>query len=136
MIIADGPEDHENAMDMVRLLRSIPTDPQLVRTRLPPPPADGPMPGQRFELFVQQFKQKQRAEANKLDTAFTMRLFAGIVGDKPLAEVGAEDMNRFLNAPGNGGRWLTGSSSSAERDIAPPGTTVSRRRPDGACLVP
>ncbi|MDF4003868.1 hypothetical protein P3W33_10755 [Luteibacter sp. PPL552] len=84
VIIADGPDDHENAMDMVRLLRSIPPNPQFVRTRLPHPVADGPMLEQRVELFLEQFNQKQRAEANKLDTAFTMRLFVGIVGDKPL----------------------------------------------------
>lgn len=41
VIIAEGPEDHENAMDMVRLLRSIPPDPGFVRTRLAPPPVTG-----------------------------------------------------------------------------------------------
>jgi hypothetical protein len=51
VVIADGPEDHENAMDMVRLLRSIPP----VRSssaRLPPQAADGPMLEQRVELFL------------------------------------------------------------------------------------
>ncbi|MET4675886.1 MULTISPECIES: site-specific integrase [unclassified Luteibacter] len=98
VIIAEGPEDHENAMDMVRLLRSIPPDPAFVRTRLAPPPVTGPMLEQRVELFLEQFNQKQRAEANKLDTAFTMRLFVGIIGDKALASVGAEDMDRWLDA--------------------------------------
>lgn len=53
---------------------------------------------QRVELFLEQFNQKQRADANKLDTAFTMRLFVGITGDKPLSELGAEDMDRWLDA--------------------------------------
>lgn len=98
VVIAEGPEDHENAMDMVRLLKSIPPDPNFVRTRLPPPPADGPMLEQRVELFLEQFNQKQRAEANKLDTAFTLRLFVGIIGDKPLTAIGAEDMDRWMDA--------------------------------------
>lgn len=98
VIIANGPEDHEAAMDMVRLLRDIPPDPNFVRTHVAPPPVTGPMLEQRVELFLEQFNQKQRAEANKLDTAFTMRLFVGIIGDKALSDVGAEDMDRWLDA--------------------------------------
>lgn len=98
MIIANGPEDHEAATDMVRLLRNIPPDPNFVRTRLAPPPVTGPKLEQRVELLLKQYNQKQRAEANKLDTAFTMRLFVGIVGDQALADIGAVDVDRWLDA--------------------------------------
>lgn len=126
VIIADGPEDHENAMDMVRLLRSIPPDPQFVRTRLPPPPVDGPMLEQRVELFLQQFNQKQRAEANKLDTAFTMRLFVGIIGDKPLMDIGAEDMDRLLDALAH---WPPNASKrSPYSDLSPREVVIVAKR--------
>lgn len=128
VIIADGPEDHENAMDMVRLLRSIAPDPQFVRTRLSPPVADGPMLEQRVELFLEQFNQKQRAEANKLDTAFTMRLFVGIVGDKLLAEVGAEDMDRLLDALAH---WPPNASKrSPYKDLSPREVVIVAKRND------
>lgn len=132
VIIADGPEDHENAMDMVQLLRSIPPDPQFVRTRLPTPPADGPMLEQRVELFLEQFNQKQRAEANKLDTAFTMRLFVGIVGDKPLSEVGAEDMDRLLDALAH---WPPNASKRAPyKDLSPREVVIVAKRKDESAI--
>lgn len=98
VIIADESEDHEHAMDMVRLLRNIPPDPTVSQTHLAPLPILGPMLDQRVGLFLEQFNQKQRAETNKLDTTFTMRLFVGIIGDKALASVDAEDMDRWLDA--------------------------------------
>lgn len=126
VVIAEGPEDHENAMDMVRLLRSIPPDPGFVRTRVPPPPVEGPMLEQRVELFLEQFGQKQRAEANKLDTAFTMRLFVGIIGDKPLSTINAEDMDRWLNALAH---WPPNASKREPyRDLSPREVVIVSKR--------
>lgn len=126
VILAEGPDDHENAMDMVRLLRSIPPDPEFVRTRIPPPPVDGPMLEQRVELFLEQFNQKQRAEANKLDTAFTMRLFVGIIGDKPLSAINAEDMDQWLDALAH---WPPNASKREPyRDLSPREVVIVAKR--------
>lgn len=50
------------------------------------------------ELFLRQFAQKKRAASNLLDTTHTLRVLVGVVGEKPLREVGAEDMDDFLDA--------------------------------------
>lgn len=90
---------------------------------------------QRVELFLEQFNQKQRAEANKLDTAFTMRLFVGIIGDKALADVGAEDMDRWLYALAH---WPPNATKRERyKDLSPREVVIVSKRkgepPPSAC---
>jgi integrase len=77
-------------------------------------------------LFLAQFKQKQRAAANVLDTTHTLRLFLGVVGDKPLSAVLPEDMDAFLAAIAD---WPVNASKKPEyKDLNVQGVlNVSRR---------
>jgi Integrase len=92
-IEADSPEDHARAMEALQLMqRSAPAAVPAVSAK------PSPMLGERIDLFMKQFRQKQRAPANVLDTEYALRLFLGLVGDRPLVEVDAEAMDIFLDA--------------------------------------
>jgi len=92
-IEADSPEDHARAMEALQLMqRSAPAAVPAVSAK------PSPMLGERIDLFMKQFRQKQRAAANVLDTEYALRLFLGLVGDRPLVEVDAEAMDIFLDA--------------------------------------
>jgi hypothetical protein len=81
---------------------------------------------QRVELFLQQFGQKQRAEANKLDAACTIQLFVGIIGDKPLSTIKAEDMDRWLDALAH---WPPNASKRKPyRDLSPRELVIVAKR--------
>lgn len=105
-IEASGPEDHALAMaawaEMVKTppawLTAAPVAEATAPTTVYAPPAVAAMLGERIALFIKQFGQKKRAESNKKDTAFTLRLFVGVVGDKPLAALDATDVDTFLDA--------------------------------------
>lgn len=57
-----------------------------------------PLLSASVKLFLRQFAQKKRADSNLLDTTHTLRILAGVVDDKPVAEVDAQDMDVFLDA--------------------------------------
>jgi integrase len=119
VVIANGAEDHAQAMETLRLLRTFP-----LQAPAPAPSVDLPasaapstMLRAHVELFLTQFGQKQRAEANKLDTTFTLRLFVGIVGDKPLRSIGTTDMDQWMDAIAH---WPPNASKRERyRDLSP-----------------
>lgn len=101
-VSADGAEDHARAMEaLAAMQRLAPAAPTVLV-----PPALMPMAPVRpalllsaaVELFLKQFGQKQRAASNVLDTAHTLKVLMGVVEDKPLAEVDAQDMDAVLDA--------------------------------------
>jgi integrase len=99
-ISADGAEDHARAMEalaaMQRLAPSAPT--VLVSPALLAPAKPMLLLSAAVDLFLKQFAQKQRAASNVLDTGHTLKLLLGLVDDKPLSEVDAQDMDLFLDA--------------------------------------
>jgi integrase len=100
-ISADGAEDHARAMEalaaMQRLAPAAPT--ALVAPALPMAlPKPTLLLTAAVDLFLKQFGQKQRAASNVLDTGHTLKVLLGVVDDKPLAEVDAQDMDLFLDA--------------------------------------
>lgn len=105
-IEATGPEDHALALaawaEMAKTppawLTAAPVAEATAPATVYAPPTVAAMLGERIALFVRQFNQMKRAASNKLDTAFTLRLFLGLVGDKPLAAISAGDMDIFMDA--------------------------------------
>ncbi|PMQ04256.1 Tyrosine recombinase XerC [Dyella sp. AD56] len=53
---------------------------------------------ERIEKFLAQMKGQERSETNHFDTAFTLKVFLGLVGDKDLSEVSPTDMDTFMDA--------------------------------------
>lgn len=53
---------------------------------------------ERIQVFLEQMKLRERSETNLLDSTFALKVFLGIVGDKDLAEVSPDDMDRFMEA--------------------------------------
>ncbi len=95
----DSPADIAGGLEALRIWQGS----RGVAPNTPPPaaidpPIALPMLAERIELFIKQFNQKKRAATNKLDTAFTLRLFLGLIEDKPLAHIKATDMDVFLDA--------------------------------------
>lgn len=74
------------------------TAPALAPAAAAAPTKASPLLSASMELFLRQFTQKQRAASNLLDTAHTLRILAGVVDDKSIAEVDAQDMDLFLDA--------------------------------------
>ena len=100
-ISADGAEDHARAMEALAAMhRLVPAAPAvLAAPALPMAPAKPTLLlSAAVELFLKQFGQMQRAASNVLDTGHTLKVLIGVVGDKPLAEVGAPEMDAFLDA--------------------------------------
>jgi hypothetical protein len=56
------------------------------------------MLAERSALFLEQIAEKQRAATNVHDTTHTIRLFLDIIGAEPLAAIGSEAMNLWLDA--------------------------------------
>ncbi|MFK2932078.1 site-specific integrase [Dyella agri] len=99
-IHALGPADHAMALEMLREMDKRYQPTAIIPASAAVLPAAGPTPllSERISLFLAQFKQKQRATANVLDTTHTLRLFLGVVGDKPLSAIGPDDIDAFLAA--------------------------------------
>ena len=78
---------------------------------------------------MEQFNQKQRAEANKLDTAFTVRLFVGIIGNKALLNVGRRtwtaDWTPSLTRPPNA------TKREPYKDLSPREVVIVSKRKGG-----
>jgi integrase len=127
---ADGPEDHALAMEAVRAMRASPAPAAaLSPTHLYAPPVVAAMLGERIELFLTQFRQKKRAESNVADTTFSLRLLLGIVSDKPLASLCAEDMDRFLDAIAH---WPANATKKAAYKGLAPAAVVAKAKKLGA----
>ncbi|MEX1826916.1 hypothetical protein [Luteibacter sp. CQ10] len=103
-ISADGAEDHARAMEALAAMQRLASAPPSVLVAPAPPMAPAKptlLLSAAVELFLKQFGQKQRAESNVLDTGHTLKVLVGVVGDKPLAEVDAQDMDAFFDAIGH-----------------------------------
>lgn len=104
-ITADGADDHARAMEALAALSRLPSPsaPLLIPVAAVPAPLAKPMLSLNaaIELFLKQFGQKQRAASNILDTTHTLRILTGVVDDKPVADVDAQDMDLFLDAIGH-----------------------------------
>jgi integrase len=100
------PQDNESMLKALAMLR------QPAQHVAPvPSPIAAPMLADRIDLFLTQFRQKRRAAGNVLDTAHSMYLLLGFVGDKPLASVGATDMDQVLAGIG---AWPPNATKKAE----------------------
>ena len=129
-ISATGPEDHALAMEALRAMRPTPAPAAaLSPTHLYAPPVVATMLGERIELFLTQFRQKKRAESNVADTTLSLRLLLGIVGDKPLASLCAEDMDRFLDAIAH---WPANATKKAAYKGLAPAAVVAKAKKLGA----
>ena len=91
------PEDNRDGLEAIRLLMEQSAHPAAPVT-LPASLVSSPRLAERVDLFLKQFEQKKISATNKLDTTHTMTLFLGVVADKPLTSVGAEDLDVFLDA--------------------------------------
>jgi integrase len=134
VVIANGAEDHAQAMETLRLLRTFPLQAPSPTPSVGLPAGSAPLPmlGAHVELFLTQFRQKQRAEANKLDTTFTLRLFVGIVGDKPLRSVGATDMDQWMDAIAH---WPPNASKRERyRDLSPREVIIQAKRDQDSAI--
>ena len=96
-IQVSGPKDHARALEMLRHLQAE-YHPEFASSTPVAPSKPAAVLDERMALFLKQFAQKKRAAANVLDTTHTLRLFLGVVGNKPVADVGSEDMDIFMDA--------------------------------------
>jgi len=72
---------------------------------------------ERIEKFLAQMKVQERSETNHFDTAFSLRLFLGLVGDKDLSEVSHADLDTFMDALAH---WPSNASKKkAYQDLSP-----------------
>lgn len=93
----------------------------------PSPPARlGPLLSERIDLFLTQFKARKVSAGNVLDTAYTLRLLLGLVGDKPLAEVAAPDMDILMDALAN--LPPNASKDRVLRDLSPQEVIAKAKR--------
>ncbi|PWK89861.1 site-specific integrase [Fulvimonas soli] len=95
----------------------------------PPPPApesSKPLLSERIDLFLTQFKARKVSAGNVLDTAYTLRLLLGLVGDKPLAEVAAPDMDILMDALAN--LPPNASKDRVLRDLSPQEVIAKAKR--------
>ncbi|OOG64444.1 hypothetical protein B0E46_07265 [Rhodanobacter sp. B04] len=97
-LTTDGTEeDHRRAMEMAAQMAVhfhgavAPAAP--VQSARP-----SPLLSVNIPLFLTQFRQKKPSAANILDTTFTLRILLSVVGDKPVRDVEATDMDKFLDA--------------------------------------
>jgi integrase len=127
-IEADGPEDHARALEAMREMRATPAAPLAIPTA----PKSSAMLGDRIDLFMRQFRQKQRATNNVLDTGHTLRLLLGVVGDRPLVDVDAESMDLFLDAIAH---WPPNASKKpVYRDLTPSQVVAKAKRMGGKTI--
>lgn len=93
----------------------------------PSPPARlGPLLSDRIDLFLTQFKARKVSKGNVLDTAYTLRLLLDLIGDKPLAEVAATDMDIIMDALAN--LPPNASKDRALRDLTPQEVLAKAKR--------
>ena len=79
--------DHRHAQDVIfALTRAGALSPPPTTISVPTTPKVGLL-SERIEKFLAQMKVQERSETNHFDTAFSLRLFLGFVGDKDLGEV-------------------------------------------------
>lgn len=62
------------------------------------PESSKPLLSERMALFLTQFKTREISQGNVTDTAYSLRLLLDWIGDKPLADVAAPDMDILMDA--------------------------------------
>lgn len=58
----------------------------------------GPLVSQRARAFLSLLHQRQTARSTMIDSAFTMRIFIELVGDKHVGEINHDDCDSFVRA--------------------------------------
>ena len=88
--------DHRHAQDIIlALARAGALSPTPTTISAPTTPKVGLL-SERIEKFLAQMKVQERSETNHVDTAFTLKVFLGSVGDKDLSEVSPDDLDIFM----------------------------------------
>ena len=100
--------DHRHAQDVIlALTRAGAFSPPPTTISIPATPKVGLL-SERIEKFLSQMKVQERSETNHFDTAFTLKVFLGLVGDKDLSEVSPDDLDVFMDGlahwPANAGK--------------------------------
>ncbi|GGA51329.1 hypothetical protein [Dyella nitratireducens] len=89
--------DHRHAQDVIlALTRAGALSPLPTTISIPATPKVGLL-SERIEKFLSQMKVQERSETNHFDTAFTLKVFLGLVGDKDLSEVSPDDLDIFMD---------------------------------------
>jgi len=127
-----GPEvrtdgsDRDNAaalkaLDILQRRQVTPPAPPLA-----PPAPPPPLLSERIDLFLEQFRQRKISEGNKLDTAFSLRVLLGLLGDKPLVDVRAPDMDILMDALAH---WPPNASKKPKlKDLTPTEVVATAKR--------
>lgn len=72
---------------------------------------------ERIEKFLAQMKVQERSDTNHFDTAYSLKIFLGLVGDKDLSEVSTDDLDTFMEALAY---WPSNASKKdAYQDLSP-----------------
>jgi integrase len=80
---------------------------------------------ERIQVFLEQMKLRERSETNHFDTAFTLNLFLGLVGDKDLSEVSPDDMDQFMVALS---QWPANASKKPQHKGLTPKQVVAKAK--------
>jgi len=116
-ITTDGTEeDHRRAMEMAAHM-AVHLRPSVTPAAPVQPARPSPLLSTNIPLFLTQFRQKKPSAANVLDTTFTLRILLSVVGDKPVRDLEATDMDKFLDAIAH---WPPNASKQqAFKDLTP-----------------
>lgn len=89
---------------------------------------------ERIGKFLSQMKVQERSETNHFDTAFTLNLFLGLVGDKDLGDIDTDDLDLFMEALGH---WPSNASKKkAYQDLSPKQVVAKSKTRDDPKLAP